>query len=130
MFATSQKMGLDMAFPDLCKTPPAGIPIPYPNMAFPMAAIPVAVRIFYSGAFAHNLATKIPLTLGDMPGVMMGLISNSVASSSRRLLLNSYTTLVFGTPANRLMAMGPQNRINTVGGTIVPSDRKIKIKAP
>lgn len=130
MFATSQKIGLDLAFPDVCKTPPAAIPIPYPNIALPMAAIPIAVRIFYSGAFAHNLATKIPLTLGDFPGVMTGLISNSIASSSRRIILNSYTTLVFGTPANRMGALGPQNRRNTVGMTIVPSNRKIKILAP
>ncbi|MDO5680646.1 MAG: DUF4150 domain-containing protein [Pelistega sp.] len=130
MLATSQKLGLDLAFPDICKTPPAAVPIPYPNLAVPMTAIPVAVRIFYSGAFAHNLATKIPASLGDQAGAMMGLVSQSVGSSSRRLLLNSYTTLVFGTPANRWLAMGPQNRINTVGATVAPSPSKIRITAP
>ena len=121
MLATNQMIGLDIAFPDVCKTPPALLPIPYPDLGFPMAAIPVAVTILFNNAFAHNLATQIPLTLGDLPGLALWLISNTVAASSRRLLMNSYTTLVFGTPANRMCCAGQQNRMNTLGFTVIPS---------
>ena len=42
MFVNTQMGGLDFGFPDVCLTPtPVGpIPIPYPNMAMPMTAIP------------------------------------------------------------------------------------------
>lgn len=129
MLATNQMIGLDFAFPDVCKTPPAMLPIPYPDLAFPMAAIPVAVTLLFNNAFAHNLATQIPLTIGDFAGVALGLISSTVAASSRRLLMNSYTTLLFGTPANRMCCGGPQNRMNTLGFTIVPSCPHILILA-
>lgn len=129
MFATNQMVGMDFAFPDVCKTPPALIPVPYPDMAFPMAAIPVAITLLFNNAFAHNLATRVPVTVGDMAGVALGLISNTVASSSRRLFMNSYTTLLYGTPANRLGCGGPQNRMNTVGFTVVPSLTHILILA-
>ncbi|CCG20117.1 conserved hypothetical protein [Taylorella asinigenitalis 14/45] len=129
MLATNQMVGMDFAFPDLCKTPPALIPIPYPDMAYPMAAIPIAVNVLFNSAFSHNLATQIPVTIGDLPGVAMGLISQTVAASSRRLFMNSYTTLIYGTPANRMCAGGPQNTINTVGYTVVPSVPHIVILA-
>ncbi|AEP36800.1 DUF4150 domain-containing protein [Taylorella asinigenitalis] len=129
MFATNQMVGLDFAFPDVCKTPPALIPIPYPDLAFPMAAIPVAINVLFNSVFAHNMATQIPVTVGDLPGVAMGLISQTVSATSRRVLMNSYTTLVFGTPANRMGCGGPQNNINTVGFTVVPSCPNITILA-
>ncbi|ETD66440.1 type VI secretion protein [Pelistega indica] len=128
MFATNQMIGMDFAFPDVCKSP-ALVPIPLPDMAFPMAAIPVAIKILFNNAFAHNMMTTIPLTLGDLPGVALGVISQTVASQSRRLVLNSYTTLLFGTPANRMCAGGPQNMINTFGFTIIPSCPHISILA-
>jgi hypothetical protein len=64
MFANCQMMGVDLAFPDVCKTPPA-IPIPYPNIALGPTAIPNAWNILFMCAPAHNLATVTPLTNGD-----------------------------------------------------------------
>lgn len=119
MLATTQRMGLDVAFPNFCRLPNM-IPFPFPDLAFPMAAIPVAVTILFNNSFAHNLATVIPLTVGDFPGVARGIISQTVSSASRRFLLNSYTTLIFGTPANRMGCLGTQNRINCIGATVIP----------
>lgn len=59
MLATTQLMGLDLGFPDVCLTPPALLPIPYPDMGFPMMAIPIAVTILFMGGFAHNMMTTI-----------------------------------------------------------------------
>lgn len=41
MFANSQMIGVDLAFPDVCLTPsPAPVPIPYPDIALAPTAIP------------------------------------------------------------------------------------------
>ena len=66
MFANCQLMGMDMAFPDVCKSP---VPIPYPNMALGPMAIPNAWNILFMAMPAHNMATTTPITLGDQPGV-------------------------------------------------------------
>jgi hypothetical protein len=44
MFANCQLMGMDMAFPDVCKSP---VPIPFPNMALGPMAIPNAWNILF-----------------------------------------------------------------------------------
>ena len=128
MFAANQLFGIDFAFPNVCKTP-AMVPVPFPDIGFAMAAIPVAVSILFNNAFAHNLATKIPLTVGDFPGVALGVISNTVSPVSRRIFLNSYTTLLFGCPANRMCAGGPQNRTNTIGFCLLTGCTHISIFA-
>ena len=51
MFANTQMMGMDMAFPDVCLTPagPAVVPIPYPNIAMGPTAIPSQVTVHDHG---------------------------------------------------------------------------------
>src|SRR5690606_2345667 len=71
MFANCQLMGMDLAFPDICKTPPALIPIPYPNFALGPMGIPNAWNILLMGMPAHNLATTIVMTNGDNPGLAL-----------------------------------------------------------
>jgi hypothetical protein len=57
MFANTQMMGMDFAFPDVCLTPsPAGpVPIPYPNIAMGPTAIP-------NCAHGASLAVRRPTT--------------------------------------------------------------------
>lgn len=130
MLASTQLIGLDLGFPDVCLTPPALLPIPYPDMGFPMMAIPIAVTILFTGGFAHNMMTTIPITLGDFPGVGTGVLSHTVVGPSRRLFLNSYTTFLFGSPANRLCSFGPQNMINTIGFSLIPGTLAVLLLAP
>jgi len=130
MQATTQLMGLDLGFPDVCLTPPLLLPITYPDIAFPMMAIPIAVTIMIMGAFAHNMMTTIPFTMGDFPGVGTGILSHTVVGQSRRLFLNSYTTFLFGTPANRLCSFGLQNFFNIIGFTLIPGNFIVSIWAP
>lgn len=124
MFANCQLMGLDLAFPDICKTPPALIPIPYPNFALGPMAIPNAWNILLMGMPAHNMATVIPITNGDNPGLALGLISPSVMGPSRHITCVP-NTLFKAIPATRLTSMTVQNRANTVGARIVPSQVKV-----
>jgi hypothetical protein len=122
-------MGMDLAFPDVCKTPPVLAPIPYPNMALGPTAIPNAWNILFMAMPAHNMATTTPLTLGDQPGVGMGLVSNTVMSQSRHVT-GAFTVLIKGTPATRMTSITAQNRCNMVGMRIVPSQFKILMCAP
>lgn len=128
MFANCQMMGLDLAFPDVCKTPPA-IPIPYPNIALGPTAIPNAWNILFMCAPAHNLATVTPLTNGDNAGVTLGVISPSVMGPSRHLT-GSFTVLLKGSPATRMTSLSVQNRSNALGMRIVPSQFKVLMLAP
>ena len=127
MFANCQMMGVDLAFPDVCKTPPA-IPIPYPDFALGPTAIPNAYNILYMCTPAHNMATVTPLTNGDNAGVAMGVVSQTVMGQSRHLT-GAFTVLLKGTPATRMTSLTLQNSTNMVGMRIVPSQFKVLMLA-
>jgi hypothetical protein len=133
MFANSQMMGTDMGFPDVCLTPappsPAPIPIPYPNIAMGPMAIPNVPTILIMGMPVHNLATTIPMTNGDNPGVAMGVASGTVMGPSRHLL-GANTVLYLGMPATRLTSMSLQNSTNCPGVRAVPSQTLVLLLAP
>ena len=130
MFVNCQMMGLDLAFPDACKTPPAAMaPLPYPNTALGPMAVPNAWNFFIMAGPAHNMATKIPVTMGDTPGVGGGLISQSFMSQGRHVT-GAFTFLIRGTPATRMTSLSLQNRINAPGMRIVPSQFKLLALCP
>jgi hypothetical protein len=133
MFANSQMMGMDMAFPDVCLTPappsPSPIPIPYPNIAMGPMAIPNVPTILIMGMPVHNLATTIPMTNGDNPGVMLGVASGTVMGPARHVL-GANTVLYMGMPATRLTSMSLQNSTNAPGARIVPSQTIVLLLAP
>jgi len=124
MFANCQLMGMDLAFPDICKTPPALIPIPYPNFALGPMGIPNAWNILLMGMPAHNLLTTIPLTNGDNPGLALGLISPSVMGPSRHITCVP-NVLFKCIPATRLTSLAVQNRCNALGMRVIPSQIKV-----
>ena len=124
MFANCQLMGLDLAFPDVCKTPPALIPIPYPNLALGPMGIPNAWNILLMGMPAHNLLTTIPLSNGDNAGLALGLISPSVMGPSRHITCVP-NVLFKCIPATRLTSLAVQNRCNALGMRVVPSQIKV-----
>jgi len=69
--ASNKGVGMNIGFPDVCLTPagPAVAPIPYPNMAMNAQAAPFCVIVKVSMINALNLASAIPMTMGDEPGV-------------------------------------------------------------
>ena len=130
MFANTQMMGTDMAFPDVCLTPtPVPTPIPYPNIAMGPMGVPAAYNILFMAAPAHNMSTTVPLTNGDNAGVNMGVASGLVMGPSRHLTA-AFTCLVGGMPATRLTSMSLQNNTNAPGARIVPSQPKVLILSP
>jgi len=131
MFANTQQMGTDIAFPDVCLTPtPAGpVPVPYPDIALGPMAVPNVLNILFSATPAHNLATTVPLTNGDNVGVNMGVASGTVMGPSRHLT-GSFTVLVKGMPASRLTSVSLQNSTNAPGCRLVPSQMRVLLLAP
>ena len=59
MFGNSQMGGVNIGFPDICKTPPM-IPIPYPNISFGPTGFPPAFKIFWMCTPSHNIMTMPP----------------------------------------------------------------------
>jgi len=129
MFANTQMMGMDLGFPDVCLTPPVPLPIPYPNIAMGPMGVPAAYKVLFMGTPAHNLATSIPLSLGDCPGVALGVASGMVMGPQRHLTA-AFTVLVGGIPATRLTSIGIQNSTNAPGMRLVPSQVKVLLLAP
>lgn len=124
MFANCQLGGLDLAFPDICKTPPALLPIPYPNLAVGCMGIPNAWNILLQGGPAHNLLTTIPLSNGDNAGLALGLISQTVMSQARPITCVP-NVLWKAIPATRLTSLNVQNTLNTAGVRATPSQVKV-----
>ncbi len=131
MFANTQMMGLDLAFPDVCLTPTPGgpVPIPYPNTAAGPTAIPNVPHVLFANAPAHNLGTVIPMTQGDNAGVGTGVASGTVMGPSRHVT-GATTALVGGMPATRMTSVTMQNSTNAVGARVAPSQLKVLILAP
>jgi hypothetical protein len=131
MFANTQMMGMDIAFPDVCLTPagPVVVPIPYPNIAMGPTAIPNQTTVMIMAMPAHNLGTTTPLTNGDNAGVGTGVASGTVMGPSRHLT-GSLTVLFEGMPATRLTSMSLQNSTNSPGARLVPSQPVVLLLAP
>ncbi|WP_144633477.1 DUF4150 domain-containing protein [Bordetella genomosp. 13] len=124
MFTNTQMFGVDLGFPDVCLTPPALIPIPYPDIALGPTAIPVCFNILHCFAPVHNLFTITPITNGDNPGIATGVISHLVMGPSTPRT-GAFTYLNRCAPTTRLTSINTQNGINTIGMRIVPSQPKI-----
>jgi len=132
MFANTQMGGMNFAMPDCCLTPtPVGpIPIPYPNIAIGLTAIPptASLKVLTVAMPTHNLMTTTPLSNGDNAGVNMGVLSGMVMGPTRHLM-GSFTTLIGGMPATKMTSMSGQNgmSLNIPGMTLVPAQVKVLI---
>ncbi|AEP35915.1 PAAR-like domain-containing protein [Taylorella asinigenitalis] len=58
LFIITHIKGLDTGFPDLCKTPSNGVPVPYTNFAKGTVARPNQRKLLVKGKPVHNLKTK------------------------------------------------------------------------
>jgi hypothetical protein len=134
MFANCQMGGVNNAMPDVCLTPiptPAGpvpTPIPYPNIALGMTALPptACLKVLLMAGPAHNLMTTIPMSNGDNAGVNLGVASGMVMGPSRHTL-GSTNVFFGGLPATKMTGMTGQNgmSMNIPGVTLVPAQFKV-----
>jgi hypothetical protein len=120
--------GVNIGFPDICKTPPM-IPIPYPNISFGPTGFPPAFKIFWMCTPSHNIMTMPMFSIGDTPGVLLGLVSQTVMAPTRHII-GAFTMLLMGLPATRMTTINIQNTMNCPGMTLVPSQIKVIILKP
>jgi len=132
MFANCSLNGMNMAMPDVCLTPaPPGppVPIPYPNTAQLMMAIPPTANMKHLIMMmpAHNIGTTIPMSMGDNAGVVGGVASGMMMGPSRHIK-GSMKVFTGGMPATRMLDTTMQNMTNAPGGmTLSPSQTKVMI---
>ena len=123
-----------MAMPDVCLTPipsPAGpipTPIPYPNIALPMTAIPSQVKVLILAMPAHNLMTITPMSNGDNGGVMMNPMSGMVMGPCKHLM-GSMKVLYGGLPVTKMLNPTGQNGMSpgAFGASLAPSQIKVMV---
>jgi hypothetical protein len=126
MFMLSMGPGTDMAFPDVCLTPvgPAVVPVPYPNVAMSAATLPVVPNVLVECTPALNMMSKGLVSMGDQPGVLLGVVSHLEAGQTS-YEVGCFTIIVGGAPAQRLTSVTGQNCMgvlpNAVGACIAPS---------
>jgi Toxin PAAR-like domain len=130
MFANCSMPGQDMAMPDVCRTPAPPpvvmVPIPYPNIAMRLLALPPTTSMKDLILFmpSHHLGTTIPISNGDQPGVLGGVVSQIIMGPSRSIRCST-KVLTGGMPATRMLDNTMQNLTNTSGMTLVPCQTKI-----
>lgn len=129
MFANSMMGGVNFGFPDVCLTPPAELPVPYPNLSMGPMAVPAAYNVLWGGTPALNLASTNVMSFGDTPGVELGVASGMVMGPTRPMT-GAFTVLVDGMPATRLTSVNLQNNTNAPGMTIAPAQLKVLLLAP
>lgn len=127
MFATNSVGAMSLfTVPDVCKTPPLAIPIPYPNITYSFMHIPSVFNVLFGIGFAENLTTEGTISLGDQPGVLGGILSQ-VFMGPDRYLLGSFKVLVSGIFATRLTSLCGMNGLpfNTVGMSVLPAQFRV-----
>jgi len=130
MFANCSMPGMDIGMPDVCLTPLAAgipVPVPYPNMAMKVMAIPPTASMKHLIMFmpSHNISTTIPTSVGDSSGVQMGVASGMIMGPARNTRCST-KVITGGTPATRMLDNTLQNSTNVPSGmTLVPGQFKV-----
>ncbi|QFY43565.1 DUF4150 domain-containing protein [Candidatus Methylospira mobilis] len=130
MFMHNISGGMNMAMPDVCKTPvgPAVVPIPYPNISTNSTANPSSTgnKVLLDFMPSVHQMTSILTSNGDQAGVLMGVASNLIMGPTE-FVVGCNTVLVDGKPVQRLTSTTKQNgqSPNCVGTSIVPTQVKV-----
>ncbi len=126
MFMLSMGPGMNLAFPDVCKTPILGapVPLPYPDMGASATSEPTADNVLIECTPALNQASEGLVSVGDDVGVELGLVSEDI-SGETVYVVGCITVLVDCIPAQRLTSVTGQNAMgvlpNAPGVCITPS---------
>lgn len=134
MLPASTKMGGQcMAFPDVCKTPTPGgpVPIPYPNIGMPMQAnsgVSSKVKIMNKECMLAN--SKISMSSGDEAGSAGGGVVSSKFKGEVIYKKGSSKVKVEGKALCHLTSMTAHNGSNAnmpAGAQIAPSQTKVLV---
>lgn len=129
--ASTKGGGQAFAFPDVCKTPSPGtpVPIPYPNVGLLMQTARESTKVKLSNFGAVTKASEIPRSSGDEPGTLGGVVSN-VNMNKVTFKRGSSKVKVEGQPLQHLGAVTGHNGVNAnhpMGAQVAPSQAKVLI---
>ena len=102
-FAHKGSGGMSMVFPDVCKTPTPGgpIPIPYPNIGKSSDTSQGTTTIEADGNMIMNKGAKYVMSSGDEPGNVGGVMSSTFKQECE-FLLSSFDVMLEGKNVCRL----------------------------
>jgi hypothetical protein len=123
MYGDTQMAGIDLAPANVDKMPPLGVPAPLPSLAMGAMAVPNVPDVLIAGAPAHNLATVIPMTLGD--AAALGGVASGTTMGPSLHMTGAWTALVGGAPATTMGSVSLQNTNNAPGVRGMPSQTKV-----
>ncbi|MFO0610938.1 MAG: S41 family peptidase [Polyangiaceae bacterium] len=117
--AQNKGVGMNIGFPDPCLTAvgPALVPIPYPNMAMNILAAIFSPNIFLTMMPALNMASLIPMTMGDetgAPNVIFKMMGGATVGNPK-IAVNCIPGL------NLLCPSYGNLHNNPIGASVVPS---------
>src|SRR5262245_32895837 len=75
MRAATKKGGTSLAAPDVCKTPPTAVPVPYPNIASLSGTDKTSKKVLCENKQTICENSKVPSTKGDEVGTLKGVVS-------------------------------------------------------
>lgn len=89
--------GMSMAFPDVCKTPTPGgpVPIPYPNVGKSADTVSGSTTVKADGQMIMVKGAKYVMSTGDEPGTVGGVISGTFKGECE-FLLYSFDVMIQG----------------------------------
>lgn len=135
MFPVSTKAGGQcMAFPDVCKTPTPGgpVPMPYPNIAMLTQANggTLSSKVLIENQKVATTKTEISMSSGDEAGTVGGVVSNRFKGPAK-FKKGSSRVSAEGAPVVHLTSMIGQNGVanaNMPAGTqVAPSQSKVTV---
>lgn len=80
--------GMSMVFPDVCKTPTPGgpVPIPYPNIGQATNTSKGTKKVKIDGKMAMVKGAKYSMTTGDEAGSVGGVISSKIKGEAEYMM--------------------------------------------
>lgn len=100
--------------PDVCKTPPGPVPIPYPNVSYSATLAKGTTTVHADGGMMIAIkGSEFSTSIGDEPGVAGGVKSGTVMKESTWITY-SFDVKIEGEGACRLTDKKFQNHGNTV----------------
>lgn len=129
--ASSKQGGLCFSFPDVCKTPTPGgpVPIPYPNTGMVMQCSKTASKVKFCNKEAVSKNSEMSRSQGDEAGTLGGVMSN-VNMSKVVYKKCSSKVKVMGHQVAHLASMTGHNGSNSnmpAGAQIAPSQVKVLV---
>lgn len=132
--ASNRMAGMCQAFPDVCKTPTPGgpVPMPYPNIAQNAMMDPSSstTKVLILNMPCATATTKILLSNGDEAGSAGGVVSGKIMGAA--IFKQGSTKVMFeGKPAATLLSMTGQNDAPVsnapAGSQVVPSQAVVLV---